>query len=276
MAEGNVACFLSRRSRPFNLSPNLLGVLQIRIYALYLLDKRILAFTLTSFLASSAISAMIMGRELHRISGTAVFLSVRSKGWGNNDRATALALPLPTPGGDVFCVPIGVTPGSHFYFFWIPMICFESLLCALAISRSLRISTVSPFFRNGQKLLEILFRDSLIYFFAYDFSRSLTCSEYSPVMFSIGATYLTAMLFWIFSKRVCSHRHPLKGELTLLCIDIVDGDTTRLLHRFPMCFIQSTHSEHTRALQILQKSAAPVKKYYHFHHRTDLSIHRFI
>lgn len=115
--------------------------------------------------------------------------------WHADSFQTALALPIP---GGMFCVPLGVT--SHFYTFWVPMICFESTLCALAIFRALRISRAfrppSPF-RSGQHLLEILFRDSLIYFIAY-VSKSLRSDMY----------VLTNSQNW----RYLSHCHALLGR----------------------------------------------------------------
>ncbi|KAH9478051.1 hypothetical protein JR316_0010288 [Psilocybe cubensis] len=80
------------------------GILQIRLYALYSLNKKILALMLVVFIASTATSAWIMGTALSSVTATAVQI----------------------PGG-AFCVPANVTP--HFYAFWIPMLAFETLLC---------------------------------------------------------------------------------------------------------------------------------------------------
>ncbi|PPQ91845.1 hypothetical protein CVT25_000781 [Psilocybe cyanescens] len=123
------------------------GILQIRIYALYLLNKQILAVILTLFLLSSATCAVIMGMVLEALEAKA----------------------LPIPGGK-FCMPVSVS--AYFCAFWIPIICFEALLCALAlfrgmqISKSIGIGGPATFLRGGRQLVDILFRDSLIYFIA--------------------------------------------------------------------------------------------------------------
>ncbi|KDR66283.1 hypothetical protein GALMADRAFT_232638 [Galerina marginata CBS 339.88] len=64
------------------------------------------------------------------------------------------------------------------------MLSFECILCSLALVRGLRMfkSTGSfSFCESGFQLLEILLRDSVIYFMA------------------IGATYFTCMMFWVLA-----------------------------------------------------------------------------
>ncbi|PPQ94555.1 hypothetical protein CVT25_012032 [Psilocybe cyanescens] len=141
------------------------GILQIRIYALYLQSRQILAVILTFFLISSSICAVIMGMVLEAIEAKA----------------------LPIPSGK-FCVPFNIS--THYYTFWIPIICFEVLLCVLGLFRGAQISKSvrfgggpSTFLRSGHRLVDILFRDSLIYFIA------------------IGATYVTTMLFWLVIRQ---------------------------------------------------------------------------
>ncbi|KAJ7245638.1 hypothetical protein B0H12DRAFT_1127415 [Mycena haematopus] len=132
-------------------------ILQMRLYALYFLNKKVLALMVTTFILSSASSAVIMGMVLERL--------------------TAHAHPI--PGTTVtFCVPSTVP--HYFFAFWIPILCFESLLCALALYRGFQTFRASdPVFQSGRHLVAILIRDSVFYFL---------------VMF---ATYFTNMLVWL-------------------------------------------------------------------------------
>ncbi|KDR66289.1 hypothetical protein GALMADRAFT_1161980 [Galerina marginata CBS 339.88] len=133
------------------------GILQIRIYAIYLQNKRILAAMLGCSIASLVTSTWIMGRELSAFTAQAVSV----------------------PGGKQ-CVPKSLMP--HFYRFWIPTLCFESFLCSLALIRGLQMfKSIGSLtlYQNGRRLVEILLRDSILYFLA------------------IGATYFTCLVFWL-------------------------------------------------------------------------------
>ncbi|KAJ7260104.1 hypothetical protein C8J57DRAFT_483879 [Mycena rebaudengoi] len=131
-------------------------ILQMRLYALYFLNKKVLALMVVTFIISSTSSAVIMGTVLSGI-------TARSQ---------------PIPGIPLrFCIPVGVP--SYFFAFWIPIIAFESLLCALALYRGFQTFKASgSAFQSGRHLVAILIRDSVLYFL---------------VMF---ATYLTNMLVW--------------------------------------------------------------------------------
>ncbi|KAG6906469.1 hypothetical protein DXG01_013796 [Tephrocybe rancida] len=116
-------------------------ILQMRLYAMYSLDKKVLALMGSCFIASSTASAVIMGSVLSKI--------------------TAGAVPL-TP-DLIFCVPQHVS--KHFFAFWIPMLAFESLLCFLALYKGYEtFKTSSSAFRSGRHLVSILIRDSVLYF----------------------------------------------------------------------------------------------------------------
>jgi len=146
--------------------------LQLRLYALYYGNKRIVALMLCSFITVMAISAAIMGTTLH---GTKIEANL-----------------IP---GIPFCIPIGTS--KHFYAFWIPILSFETLLCFLALFRGYmsykdqelrlrlrrrkaqRLGNASYQERRAATLLEILLPDSVAYFI---------------VMF---ATYFTTVMIWI-------------------------------------------------------------------------------
>ncbi|PPQ84629.1 hypothetical protein CVT25_015725 [Psilocybe cyanescens] len=154
------------------------GILQIRIYALYRLNKQVLAVILTFFLISSAIYAVIMGLVMETL------------------EAKALQIP-----DGKFCMP--VSTWTHFYTFWIPIISFEALLCALALFRGVRISKSiglgegpSRSFQSRRQLVDILFQDSLIYFIAYESQLlDLICMTVKINKYRIGATYVITMVF---------------------------------------------------------------------------------
>jgi hypothetical protein len=115
-------------------------ILQMRLYALYFLNKKVLALMVTTFIISSASSAVIMGKVLSGI--------------------TAVSHPLP---GLAFCVPVGVA--DYFFAFWIPIIGFESLLCGLALCRGIQTFRASGSqYQSGRHLVAILIRDSVLYF----------------------------------------------------------------------------------------------------------------
>ncbi|KAF8157218.1 hypothetical protein B0H34DRAFT_712762 [Crassisporium funariophilum] len=116
------------------------AILQMRLYALYSLNKKILALMLISYVVSSAIAGWIMGTVLSSI--------------------TASAFKIP---GGMFCVPSGVS--QSFYMFWIPMLAFEFLLCTLALVRGFQtLRSDGSLFRSGRQLVSILIRDSVLYF----------------------------------------------------------------------------------------------------------------
>ncbi|KAL5485799.1 hypothetical protein ACEPAI_6841 [Sanghuangporus weigelae] len=144
-------------------------ILQLRLYALYYGNKKVLALMVSFFISAMATSAVIMGTTLRGVEARAHLI----------------------PGTD-FCIPVNVS--SHFYAFWIPILCFEALLCALACIRGYRsyrdreIRRLSDLRRRARQshqperhlnILEILLRDSVGYFI---------------IAF---ATYLTTTLMWI-------------------------------------------------------------------------------
>jgi len=126
------------------------GILQIRIYALYSLNKKILALMLILFVLCLTSSAYVMITVLSSV--------------------TASAFPVP---GGTFCIVKGVP--RHFYTFWIPMLLFETLLCTLAIIQGVQTyKAQGSLFRRGRQLVGILVRDSLMYFLIIC-STYLTC-----------------------------------------------------------------------------------------------------
>lgn len=134
-------------------------ILQLRLYALYLLDKRVLIFMAMSSLLATASSAAVMGSVLSKI--------------------TATAHPFP---GYRFCVAYGISDYS--YAFWIPMLASESVFCGLAVFRFMQNwRSSSTLFQTGKHLLESLIRDSVFYFLVM-FATYLT----NAIVFIVGTS----------------------------------------------------------------------------------------
>lgn len=98
------------------------------------------------------------------------------------------------------CVPLGLS--DHFWVYWIPILTCESLLCALALYRAFSGALIEPLpdardkngtrrgqsvfmrrlgaiFRNGQRIVDVLIRDSILFFLVY-VSTALFTSETKP------------------------------------------------------------------------------------------------
>jgi len=125
-------------------------ILQIRIYALYSLNKKILVFMLSCNLTCSLASAWILGTSL----------------------ASATESVVPIPRGK-FCV-LGNMP-AKFYTYWIPLLLFDSLLCIMALIRGIQEYKLErSLFHGGQSLFEILIRDSVLFYLVIAISY-MTC-----------------------------------------------------------------------------------------------------
>jgi len=113
------------------------AILQIRLYALYSLNKKVLALMLTFYFSCAASSVWIIVTEL-------------------SDTLAVVVLGR-------FCLPIGIP--HRFYTYWIPMVSYESLLCGLALFQGFRtFRSGGSMFRNGKRLVGIMVRDSILYF----------------------------------------------------------------------------------------------------------------
>lgn len=131
-------------------------ILQMRIYALFFHERRVHIIMITCFVLTASASAAIMGYVLTHI-------DVLSR----------------IPFTDVtFCFSPNIP--DWFFAFWIPILVFESLLCALALLRGFQtFRTDQGIFQSSRYLVRILVRDSIMYFL---------------IMF---VTYLTNLLVWV-------------------------------------------------------------------------------
>ena len=129
----------------------------MRLYAMYSMDKRMLAAMLTCFAFAMGVSGYILNYTISNITGwffRRIFLN-------NALNTLRTAAAIQSPLGGMVCYPSHLTP--KFYLFWIPLISFECLLCGLAVFRGLQTLR-----RNGsfaRNLMLILIRDAVLYFF---------------------------------------------------------------------------------------------------------------
>ncbi|KAJ7319419.1 hypothetical protein DFH08DRAFT_1035216 [Mycena albidolilacea] len=115
-------------------------ILQMRLYALYSLNKKVLVLMMSMFIISSATSAAIMGMALSEF--------------------IAVAHPLPDT---TICIPVGFP--TYYFTIWIPITIFETLLCGLAFYRGFQtFHTSASVYQPAQQLFVILIRDSVVYF----------------------------------------------------------------------------------------------------------------
>ncbi|KAG7086969.1 hypothetical protein E1B28_002885 [Marasmius oreades] len=142
-------------------------ILQMRLYALYSLNQKVLIAMVATFILTSATAAAIMGVVLSNL--------------------TAISLQLQ---GVVVCLPLTVS--SSFYAFWIPILAFETVLCCLALFRGYQTfrTSGSPF-QSGRKLVGMLIRDSIAYFLVM-FGIYLT----NLLVFAIDLTLIEVPIGW--------------------------------------------------------------------------------
>ncbi|KAF7289752.1 hypothetical protein MIND_01348800 [Mycena indigotica] len=167
-------------------------ILQMRLYALYYQDKKVLALMSTLFVLSLAASAAIMGTVLGGLSAISHL-----------------------PGtGVTFCIPIG-TP-QYFFVYWIPMLFFESLLCVLALYRGLRTFRASvSLYQSGRHLVTILIRDSVLYFivmFASYLTNLMVWLLARQTLLEVPIAFSVA-LSCVLCNRIVLNVREVKGEL---------------------------------------------------------------
>ncbi|PPQ95178.1 hypothetical protein CVT25_013077 [Psilocybe cyanescens] len=130
-------------------------ILQMRIYALYLLNKKVLTVIGVCFLICSVVEAWIVWtstttRGLITISFWLGLLCIKVQ---------AMVIP-----GGTFCVPPAVS-SRRFGLFWIPALVYESFLCLMALFVAVREhKEASVALHRGPSLMDIMIRDSVFYF----------------------------------------------------------------------------------------------------------------
>ncbi|TCD67436.1 hypothetical protein EIP91_012408 [Steccherinum ochraceum] len=155
-------------------------ILQLRLYALYFLDKRVLALMGITFLAAVTASTVLMATSLSKI--------------------VAVAHLIP---GMPFCIPVGLP--RTFYAFWIPILISETLLCGLALWRGLQNYFARTVYGSGQRLMDILIRDSFSYFiilFAVYLCNTVIFITGTPAQLESAIGYSVAMSC-VMGNRLC-------------------------------------------------------------------------
>ena len=147
----------------------------MRLYALYSLNKKLLAALLVCFMTSLGVSGHIMATIQSKVTSTSCHRTLL-----NRILRTRIAVVMPSPLGGTICYPMNLTP--TFYTFWIPLIVFECLLCGLAVFKGLQtmrhsgsiVASCSPFLSGI--LLSISLGERTSSFLKKDLSHSITNS----------------------------------------------------------------------------------------------------
>ncbi|KDR69547.1 hypothetical protein GALMADRAFT_230548 [Galerina marginata CBS 339.88] len=156
------------------------AILQLRIYALYRRNKRILALMLTFYIVLSAVSAWIMWNYL----ALTVVSMISFFGRGS-------------------C--IGSDETSHLYPFYIPLLLFDGLLCVLAIVKGLEATkSTGSLFHRGQSLIEIFVQDSIFYFMIIGiiYLVCTLCIRFEPPALVGASVGFAPALSSVFASRV--------------------------------------------------------------------------
>ncbi|KAJ3903694.1 hypothetical protein F5879DRAFT_137235 [Lentinula edodes] len=128
-------------------------ILQMRLYALYFLDKRILLLMVVSFIVSSASTALVLGLMY----------------------SGGISTQIETP----FCL---TELPDYSYAVWIPRLAFDTFLCILALIRGFQLAKEesddfeSSTLPSGKHLMKVLIRD---------------CIGSYLIMFAVYLTFLT-------------------------------------------------------------------------------------
>lgn len=131
---------------------------------MYALDKKVLTLMVVTFILTTASATIVMtsifsGHIIGCIMRSFTFISAMLMlGWYPGHAHLIPGMP--------FCDIIGVS--THFYAVWIPPLIQETLLLGLALFRGFKkFFSDAPAFRSGHRLVEILIRDSILYFVVY-------------------------------------------------------------------------------------------------------------
>jgi hypothetical protein len=158
--------------------PYHIAILQLRIYALYSLNKKLLVTMLILYFSCTGCSAWILITELSSVSSMdfpdeQFYFSVLIPHLLL--QVSAPVFPAVTALDGSSCIPLVLPRGIFRY--WIPMLSYECLLCFLVLFQGFRsFRSDSSIFLSGKRLVSSLIRDSIIYF--------LVCVFHSPQIMS--------------------------------------------------------------------------------------------
>ena len=170
------------------------GILQMRLYALYSLDKRILGVVMACFVVALSISGYILSSTLSKLTRGVLRYRILLS-YSLNHR---IALAVNSPFGGMLCFADHLIP--TFYLFWVPLMAFECILLGLAVFKGLQTLRFSG--SLGRKLVTILVRDSVVYFFGWVSKFILSCSTSNHSTES--ASHMPGVWFLVLSHRYVS------------------------------------------------------------------------
>lgn len=135
------------------------AILQLRIYALYLHNGKILAIMLICYVGVSVTSGWVLWNELAGTKGELRFSRINPL----IQSLTVIDTAFLIQEGRV-CISSPGVPNAYRYH--IPFLLFDVILCTLAFVRGLQeYQSHGPLLHRGRSFLKTLVRDSLLYFF---------------------------------------------------------------------------------------------------------------
>jgi len=150
------------------------GILQLRIYALYAKNKTVLTVMLLLFICSLSSAAVFMATGLWGLKGTSMTRSMCLFDF----RTCFSGISLPILELGEFCLYDSPKSIHTQYRFWVPGLLFDAFLSALATYKSFglrkSLGGLSTFRQSGEQLVDVLFRDSVVYFLACVYFYDLT------------------------------------------------------------------------------------------------------
>jgi len=134
------------------------AILQIRVYALYSLNRKILTFMLCLYAITASVGAWSAFDNVVKAKCTCIGKRKFHAETNHTTQATAIEI----PGGRACTFPL-LLPNS--YAIWIPQFIFETILCVLVLYKGYLTFKESLYFQTrGSLLVKILIRDSVLYF----------------------------------------------------------------------------------------------------------------
>ncbi|TCD67435.1 hypothetical protein EIP91_012407 [Steccherinum ochraceum] len=204
------------------------AILSLRLYALWALDRRILATVLSCLLVSLTTAAALVANGMAKIS------------------ASSHTIP-----GLPFCTR--TVPPDSFFHFWIPILFSESVLFVLAIVKGVQTYKKMLGSLNRQPLLKVLIRDSALYFlvvFATYLGSAIVFLTGSDTQMECVICFAVAMAS-VMGNRLCLNIRSLAERL-----DLTDDTTQTPLsnlsfsHTLPYLKTQDDSRAHSRNMDI--------------------------
>ncbi|KAI0087249.1 hypothetical protein BDY19DRAFT_995312 [Irpex rosettiformis] len=177
-------------------------ILQLRLLALYNLNRKVLALMACTFAIALSVASAIVGVALSRVNVVSISLQL-----------TNLSASL--------CAVTNLDSVSFLYSFWIPMMVSESLLCTLVVIRAVermredrRAKRKFTWVENGRELVIILIRDSILYFlvlFAVYLTNTILFRQQDLIITESAISYAVS-LSCVMGSRLCLNVRGIVSE----------------------------------------------------------------